>query len=394
MMKNLPFIVLLMFAISMPPRSARAVEPATVAAVAALTSSVVSFFDSGTSVTAAEVSQIRKMIETLHKRLENYDAALLGVMNKLDDMPEIMRTELQQALDRNQGHALLAAIELIVEDVRIMEKNRQMPLADPLRRLDKLQQASRNMMQRNDLNLPYIIAALRTERAFIQAIGVSEPSRTADWEGRKETYLRRFERVFQDDRDTPMLIKKANALQEHISDWMQPSRDELRKVKHKVAKSEERIELTPGEFRWLQEKHRPLYMYCRHIPPVFRYRIIHTNDAARELATEKSEEVKRKEANRTIIQEELLLLYRYMIDYARYSHTLLSGGEARPPKKPVERSRPYIEALKGFAKEVQEYADNFPRQQEVERSDGSPSGCRHCMTINCADQMLSPHLLR
>ncbi len=80
MLKNLPLIVLLCLAISLPPRLATAVEPATVAAVAFLASSVVSLFDSGSSVTAAEGSQIRTMLETLHQRLKNYDAALLSIM--------------------------------------------------------------------------------------------------------------------------------------------------------------------------------------------------------------------------------------------------------------------------------------------------------------------------
>ena len=447
MMKNLPFIVLLCLAISLPPRLARAVDPATIAAVALFTSSVVSLFDSGASPTATGVSQIRNMLETLHERLETYDVAFLSIMEKMDDVPEIIRTELEHALDRDQGHALGAAIELIVEDVKIIETSGTMPLALLLRRLDALQRASRNIMQRNDLNLPYVIAALRTELAFIRAIGVSERRKFGDWLVRKKTYQRRLERVFQDDRNTPLLVEKANALQRHIADWMQPSRDEFRKVRDKIVKSEEKIELTSEEFRWLQEKHRPLYravsMYdalardmpgdftfdsyfthakvlnhihakqrhyvgalklnrkvvfdgreqnCEHTPPVFRYRIIHTNDAAQELTMESSEDVKRKEANRTIVQEELLLLYRYMIDYARYAHALLSDGEAQPPKKLVERPRPYLEALKGFAKEVQEYADSFPRQQVVERRDGSPSGCRYCTTVYCDDEMLSPQL--
>ena len=101
MLKNLPLIVLLCLAISLPPRLATAVEPATVAAVASLTSSVFSLFDSGSSVTAAEGSQIRTMLETLHQRLEGYDKAFGSILKRLDEMPQIIRTELEHALDRD-----------------------------------------------------------------------------------------------------------------------------------------------------------------------------------------------------------------------------------------------------------------------------------------------------
>ena len=348
MLKNLPLIVVLCFAISLPPRLARAVEPATVAAVASLTSSIISLFDSGSSVMATEVSQIRTMLEALHQRLDGYDKAFATILKKLDDLPQIIRTELEHALDRDQAHALLAAIKLIVEDVRIIEGGEK-PIADPMSRLTALQQASRNMMQRNDLNLPYIIAALETERAFIKAIGVSEGRKIADWEIRKETYQHRLKEVFEvHNGSKPILVKRADELKQQLD-------ERVAQLRREFAALPDTVPCTPGVVEAHEIREHRVVCRCwewggggwggmpRHPSETkaittFKSRcpVVTTcspNEPAKKLAG-KLQQVKKPDSA-IPLQEDLMLLYRYMVDSAKYSWSLLSDT-LRPsyPKRP------------------------------------------------------------
>ncbi len=198
--KKFSFIILCR-ALFLSSHQAKAVDPGTVAAVAVLTGAVVSLFDSGADTPATRVSQSHTMLKTLHERLVNYDAALIKILEKLDNLPKIVRTEIEGAQDRDQARVLLSTMGLIGEDVRVVERGEN-PIANPQDRLGALQLASRNMMHRSPLNLPYIIAAIRTERAFIKAIGVSDDRKTADWEERRETYHEWFKRLCRGSRDS------------------------------------------------------------------------------------------------------------------------------------------------------------------------------------------------
>ena len=394
-MKNLPFTILICLALSLPPHPARAVDPATVAATAALVSSVVSLFDSGADVTAASVGQIRTMLETLHARLKHHEAAFLTVMQKLDDLPKIMREELERALDQNQAHALLAAIDLIVKDVRIIE-NGTMPITDPMRRLEELQHTSRNMMRRSDLNLPYVIAALRTERAFIMAVNISEKKKTGDWDIRKEAYRRRLG-------NTQLLIDQANALEQQvrrqIPDWMEPYQRRFRKLQ--IAPEQEQYydlrSMGKGSKSvWEQIGAKeigrtPRGCVYQSVPPVDKtmthptcmdfetrfsptckveYDVTYANSEAQRMASALWAEVESNNPRQKIISEELMLFYRYMSDYARYTYDLLSGNEGQRPRGLEKRTRLTIEALRQFSVKAQEYADSFPRKRRVRRHFG------------------------
>ena len=154
------------------------------------------------------------MLTNLHERLQNYDTALLRVMEKLDDLPSIMQEELKRAFDQDQAYALLAAIRLIIEDVRVIEKGK-LPIADAQLRLQSLQQASRDMMGRRDFNLPYIIAAMRTEHAFIWALGALEGARRdADWQVRMEGYRSWLEDLYS---GPGSLVTKSSQLSREVA---------------------------------------------------------------------------------------------------------------------------------------------------------------------------------
>ena len=330
MSKTLSFsATLLGLVIIFPVGATKAVDPATVAAVASLTGTAVSLFASGANMTDTSVSQIHVMMKVLHERLQNYDNALLSVMNKLDHMPEQIRREFELALDRDQGHTLNSAIVLILEDVRVIERDNTRPLSDPIKRLHDLQSASRNMMDRDDLNLPYFIAALRIERAFINAIGaVSANRRSNDWNARRETYLFRLEKVYGDRSNSPNLVSRAEQLEEMLSKQLNQLGEQFENLPSSVKIMHRRLNFCESSTR-------------------------HTNQKAKEMVNRMNEI-----AGTVKIRQELLVLYRYMVDYAKYTSAILSGMPDVEPPKEIEKG--YLMQFDEIQADVQEYADRFP----------------------------------
>ena len=207
LLTRLLFVLLLL----MPaPGEVKAVEPATTVATMTLIASVASLFDSGADPTGMTTQQIREMVKSLHDRMQTHEEALLAVMKKLDDMPnliqEALREELKRAFAENNRRELLAAIRLILEDVRILEEN-GLPQADKLKRLQSFQQKARTMLYHGDHNLPLFVAAMRIERAYVNAI---DPT-GKDWEGREDTYRDRLTDAMKN------LIKKANKLEDNLN---------------------------------------------------------------------------------------------------------------------------------------------------------------------------------
>ena len=189
--------------VAVAPRPATAVEPLTAAVVAAqLAATVLELFTSGADPVGTQIGQNRIMIEALHERLNAYDSAFTEVLTKLDDLPRIIRKDLERVVDRKQRQELMAAVQLVLEDVEILDKGGHQSLfADAAKRLQTLQQEARELMEReDDLNIPYIIMAMMVEKAFILALSAEGDGRAVDWDVRKRSYLARMTMVDDPER--------------------------------------------------------------------------------------------------------------------------------------------------------------------------------------------------
>lgn len=177
-----------------PPR-VNSLEPLTTAVLAlSFMSSVLSLFVSGADLTAETVRQNREfilhnreLIGELHKRFDNFGKAMEEVLHKLDALPEIIRQEIIDALDEFQQDRVLGIIRLIVEDFVVMRAGGQLS-TDPRDRLMELQNETRVLMQRGDLNAPLLLVGMSYELALLKSLGAGE----TEVEERTQTYTARL----------------------------------------------------------------------------------------------------------------------------------------------------------------------------------------------------------
>lgn len=336
---RLLFVLLL----SMPlHREARAVEPATIMATAALISSVASLFDKGADPTATNIAHIRIMMELLHTRLEKYDQALLTIMNKLDDMPDLMQTELEKAFAHQSQRELLADIELIVEDVGVLEKGTP-PQADMLHRLGELQRKARIMMKHDDYNLPLFVTAMRIERAYINAIKSKESDPQRDWEVRERTYQERITEAMWN------LVERANRLE-----------DRLNKRIHKYDAA---------------------------------HKMVESEKDARDLLEKLHKEVKEKNI---ALEENIITLYRKMVyrllmEYpfymSKFAARFISEPKAEDTSKRVDNLRFWMDASEAYAFQIlsvrnqEEFRELFPGDGNITLKSSMPRDAALCVFI-------------
>lgn len=174
--------------------SATAADLATVALGAQFIGNAIRQFDAGADPDRALGRHTYIAVRELHRRLNGYDTAFQQVLNKLDDMPEWFRLELKHISDAESKQTAMATVTLILEDVGIL-KAKGKPIASASIRHHDAQKASRVLMLRRAyLYLPYVIAAMNAERAFI-LVHSKEGGRTPelDWQERQKTYIGWFE---------------------------------------------------------------------------------------------------------------------------------------------------------------------------------------------------------
>ena len=121
-------------------------------------------------------------------------------------MPEIVSSIFQLALDEKQRQEVMAAARLILEDLNVLESGRT-PLADPLVRLHTLQQKSRELINReDDMNLPYILFAMKVEHAVIRSLYSSADKINAEWSERQKSYHQRLTKTLDNNRPQSLIF--------------------------------------------------------------------------------------------------------------------------------------------------------------------------------------------
>lgn len=151
-------------------RPADAVEPATMVAIANALSMLVSLLDSGADPTGLAVQQNRDALIQLHRRLDDYDKAFNLLAEKLDNLPNLISSIVDDSMEKAQRKELMAAISVLKEDFNaIVEGEKiglppeQSVLSSPDLAFHELRQKARTVMNHGDLALPYLVAAMVTE---------------------------------------------------------------------------------------------------------------------------------------------------------------------------------------------------------------------------------------
>ena len=195
------------------PRQAESEVFTAVAALAGLISTASSLFMSSADPVGTGVQQNREMIKLLHERLANYDVAVSEIMEKLDNMPEILQKELGRAFDQDQRRTLLAAMKSLEEDMLILDEGGS-PISSLTDQLSELQGAARKLMEHGDLNYSYVFAAMVLELGLLRSAKVANID--INLSVHKKTYRNYIERMLDGSRSGESLIYNMTKHRVHI----------------------------------------------------------------------------------------------------------------------------------------------------------------------------------
>ena len=226
------FACLICVTLVTPSRKAEAIEPATIALVSSLIASAVSLLDSGANPTATATFQNRDMIKQLHARMDKYNEAFEIILGKLDDLPGIIREELETAFAEQQRKEIHGAIRNILDDVKKLEKGIgvHLPATD---RIQKFEHEREVLLQyKHDLLLiPTIMEAMKLDLAFHSAREDSEANKMAFIEELKVKYRARLMKTLDPERESS-LISKYDAINTNLKNSITNLESYFTKIKN------------------------------------------------------------------------------------------------------------------------------------------------------------------
>lgn len=191
------------------PRPSAALPATTFTVGTLIVSQIISLFDSGADPVGTAVLQNHELLlensatlSVLQDRFDNFGKTLEGVLHKLDDIPQIIREEISDALDEFQKNKILATVSLIAGDVSTIKNGGGLTL-DPRGRLATLQQEIATLFQRSDINAPVFSIAMAYELALLASLN-AHPQEMAQ---REEAYRERLQRTLDKERKGSLIYQ-------------------------------------------------------------------------------------------------------------------------------------------------------------------------------------------
>lgn len=123
-MKKLCAIVICAVVLSLPSGKAESIELVTTLALGSTALKVletaISLFDSGADPEALRLQQTYDMVTQLNVRLNGYDTALTRIQENIENIPEIIRSEISNETARKRREAVKAVLDVIHENIEII----------------------------------------------------------------------------------------------------------------------------------------------------------------------------------------------------------------------------------------------------------------------------------